>query len=136
MLDRQSGQTSTRTAATGPATRPSERLTRAQLLEMYYFVRLTRDIEERLLILYRQSKTVGGLYRSLGQEGESVASAYALDRGDAMSPLTRNLGSLVTRGVRPRDVFAQYMGRGTSPGRGRDGHLHMSNIPPLVDDAR
>jgi pyruvate dehydrogenase E1 component alpha subunit/2-oxoisovalerate dehydrogenase E1 component alpha subunit len=111
-------------------------LTRAQLLELYYFVRLTRDIEERLLILYRQSKVVGGLYRSLGQEGESVASAYALDRGDAVAALTRNLGSLVTRGVRPRDILAQYMGRGTSPSRGRDGNLHMSNIPPFVDNAR
>ena len=40
---------------------------------MYYFARLARDIEERLVILFRQSKVIGGLYRSLGQEGESVA---------------------------------------------------------------
>ena len=54
-----------------------------QLLEMYYFARLARDVEERLVILFRQSKVIGGLYRSLGQEGESVASAYALERRDA-----------------------------------------------------
>ena len=65
--------------------RPSDALTRDQLLEMYYFARLARDIEERLVILFRQSKVVGGLYRSLGQEGESVATAYALDRTDADS---------------------------------------------------
>ena len=58
--------------------RPSDALTRNQRLEMYYFARLARDIEERLVTLFRQSKVVGGLYRSLGQEGESVATAYAL----------------------------------------------------------
>ena len=105
-------------------------LTRNQLLELYYYVRLTRDVEERLTNLYRQNRVVGGLYRSLGQEGEAVASAYALGRGDALGPLIRNLGSLVARGVRPRDIFAQYMAKGTSPTLGRDLNLHFSHVPP------
>ena len=105
-------------------------LSRRQRLELYYFIRLTRDIEERLAILYRQSKVVGGLYRSLGQEGESVASAYALGPEDALAPLIRNLGSLVALGVRPRAIFAQYMAKATSPTRGRDLNLHFSHIPP------
>jgi TPP-dependent pyruvate/acetoin dehydrogenase alpha subunit len=104
-------------------------LTREQLLEMYRFVRLTREIEERLTILFRQSKVVGGLYRSLGQEGESVAAAYALDRIDAVLPLIRNLGALVTMGVRPRDIFAQYMAKGPSPTRGRDLNIHFTHLP-------
>jgi TPP-dependent pyruvate/acetoin dehydrogenase alpha subunit len=51
--------------ATAPAgaARPSEALSRDQLLEMYYFARLAREIEERLVILFRQSKVIGGLYR-------------------------------------------------------------------------
>src|ERR671918_790367 len=57
---------------------PSDALTANQLLEMYYFARLAREVEERLVILFRQSKVVGGLYRSLGQEGESVAAAIAM----------------------------------------------------------
>ncbi|HWK08984.1 MAG TPA: hypothetical protein VNR64_02960, partial [Vicinamibacterales bacterium] len=69
------------------ATKPSEALSSNQLLEMYYFARLTRDVEERLVILFRQSKVIGGLYRSLGQEGESVGTAYALERRDAVLPL-------------------------------------------------
>ena len=39
-----------------------------QLLELYYWMRLTRSLEERLVNLYRQTKVVGGLFRSLGQE--------------------------------------------------------------------
>ena len=69
--------------AAARAARPSDALSRSQLLEMYYFARLARDIEERLVILFRQSKVIGGLYRSLGQEGESVATAYALAKTDA-----------------------------------------------------
>jgi TPP-dependent pyruvate/acetoin dehydrogenase alpha subunit len=108
---------------------PRDRLTRSQRLELYYYARLTRDVEERLAILYRQNKVVGGLYRSLGQEGESVASAYALQGRDVTAPLIRNLGALLARGVRPRDVYAQYMARGTSPTAGRDLNVHFSHLP-------
>jgi TPP-dependent pyruvate/acetoin dehydrogenase alpha subunit len=68
---------------------------------------------------------VGGLYRSLGQEGCSVGSAYALERGDIFTPLIRNLGAIFVRGGRPRDVFAQYMAKATGPTRGRDLNVHF-----------
>jgi pyruvate dehydrogenase E1 component alpha subunit/2-oxoisovalerate dehydrogenase E1 component alpha subunit len=109
--------------------RPSDALTRDQRLEMYYFARLAREIEERLVILFRQSKVIGGLYRSLGQEGESVATAYALDRGDAVLPLIRNMGVLMTVGVRPREIFLQYMARADSNSRGRDLNIHIVHLP-------
>src|ERR671915_480664 len=75
-----------------PARRPPG-LTRDQLLELYYYMRLTRSLEERLVNLYRQTKVVGGLFRSLGQEADAVGSAYALDRsrGDFLSPLIGDL---------------------------------------------
>jgi TPP-dependent pyruvate/acetoin dehydrogenase alpha subunit len=111
------------------AGRPSEALTRNQLLEMYYFARLARDVEERLTVLFRQSKVIGGLYRSLGQEGESVATAYALERTDAILPLIRNMGALMTMGVRPREIFLQYMAKGRSNSRGRDLNIHIVHLP-------
>ena len=115
-------------------TRPSESLTRDQLLEMYYFARLARSIEERLVLLFRQSKVVGGLYRSVGQEGESVATAYALDRTDAILPLIRNMGALTTMGVRPREIFLQYMAKADSNSRGRDLNIHIVNLPRDGED--
>jgi pyruvate dehydrogenase E1 component alpha subunit/2-oxoisovalerate dehydrogenase E1 component alpha subunit len=114
---------------TTQTSRPSDLLTREQRLEMYYFARLARDIEERLVILFRQSKVIGGLYRSLGQEGESVATAYALERTDAILPLIRNMGALTTMGVRPREIFLQYMAKGESNSRGRDLNIHIVNLP-------
>ena len=88
-----------------------------------------RDVEERLVILFRQSKVIGGLYRSVGQEGESVATAYALDRRDAVLPLIRNMGALMTVGVRPLEIFRQYMAKGTSNSRGRDLNIHIVHFP-------
>jgi pyruvate dehydrogenase E1 component alpha subunit/2-oxoisovalerate dehydrogenase E1 component alpha subunit len=115
--------------------RAEGRLSNEQLLEMYRLVRLTREVEERLTILFRQSKVIGGLYRSLGQEGESVAAAYALEPTDAVLPLIRNLGALITMGVRPRDIFSQYMAKGPSPSRGRDLNIHFTHLPaPGVDE--
>jgi TPP-dependent pyruvate/acetoin dehydrogenase alpha subunit len=115
--------------------RPCDALSRNQLLEMYYFARLARDIEERLVILFRQSKVIGGLYRSLGQEGESVGTAYALQRSDAVLPLIRNMGALTTCGVRPREIFLQYMARGSSNSRGRDLNIHIVHLPAWTRQA-
>jgi len=103
-------------------------LSTRQLLDLYYFMRLNRRVEEKLVNLYRQGKVVGGLYRSLGQEAVAVGAAYALEEGDLMAPLIRDLGAVLVRGYTPRDCFAQYLGRATSPTLGRDGVLHMGEI--------
>jgi TPP-dependent pyruvate/acetoin dehydrogenase alpha subunit len=104
---------------------PVEQLGKHQLLEIYHFLNLNRLVEEKLTNLYRQGQVVGGLYRSLGQEGCSVGSAYALDRGDIFTPLIRNLGAIFVRGGEPRHVFAQYMARATGPTKGRDLNVHF-----------
>jgi pyruvate dehydrogenase E1 component alpha subunit/2-oxoisovalerate dehydrogenase E1 component alpha subunit len=111
------------TAATIPAG-----LTRDDLREIYYYLRLTRSLEERLVNLYRQGKVIGGLYRSLGQEGESVASAWALDDGDIMSPLIRNMGALLVMGARPVEILRQYMAKATSPTAGREMNVHFNDL--------
>ena len=53
-----------------------------QMLELYRYLKLTRLVEERLVNLYRQTKIVGGVFRSLGQEATAVGSAYALESTD------------------------------------------------------
>jgi TPP-dependent pyruvate/acetoin dehydrogenase alpha subunit len=105
-------------------------LNKAQQLELLFFMRLTRSLEDRLDNLLKQGKIVGGLFRSLGQEATAVGSAYALDKnhGDILSPLTRDLGAMLVMDARPREVFAQYLARGTSPSGGRDQNLHFTDL--------
>src|SRR5687767_5691580 len=90
-------------------------------------MRLTRTLEERLVALYRQTKVVGGLFRSLGQEADAVGSAFALERRDVLSPLIRNLGSMLVKGATPVEILKQYMARGDSPTRGRELNIHFGD---------
>src|SRR4051812_17208300 len=112
--------------ASDPAARAG--LSRDQLIEIYYWMRLTRTLEERLVNLYRQTKVVGGLFRSLGQEACAVGSAYALRREDVLSPLIRNLGSMLVKGATPLEVLRQYMAKGDSPTRGRELNIHFGDL--------
>jgi len=97
-------------------------------VELSYYLVLTRSLEERLVNLYRQGKVIGGLYRSLGQEGVSVASAYVLQQGDVLSPLIRNLGSMLVMGARPVEILRQYMAKAQSPTAGREMNIHFNDI--------
>src|SRR5213596_1647992 len=103
-------------------------LSRDQLLDLYYWMRLTRSLEERLVALYRQTKVVGGLFRSLGQEADAVGSAFALRKDDVLSPLIRNLGSMLVKGATPVEILRQYMAKGDSPTRGRELNIHFGDI--------
>jgi pyruvate dehydrogenase E1 component alpha subunit/2-oxoisovalerate dehydrogenase E1 component alpha subunit len=118
------------TASTALASDPAAPagLSRDQLLDLYYWMRLTRSLEERLVNLYRQTKVVGGLFRSLGQEACAVGTAYALRREDALSPLIRNLGSMLVKGATPLEVLRQYMAKGDSPTRGRELNIHFGDL--------
>ena len=124
------GRGARRSAATPPAAVEADDvgLTKAQRLELYYWMRLTRSLEERLVNLYRQTKVVGGLFRSLGQEADAVGSAYALERGDVLSPLIRNLGSMLVKGATPVEILKQYMAKADSPTRGRELNIHFGDI--------
>jgi pyruvate dehydrogenase E1 component alpha subunit/2-oxoisovalerate dehydrogenase E1 component alpha subunit len=105
-------------------------LSGSQLLELYYWMRLTRSLEERLVSLHRQGRVIGGLFRSLGQEADAVGSAYALDRGkgDILSPLIRNLGSMLVQGATPLEVLRQYLAKAESPTRGRELNIHFNDL--------
>jgi TPP-dependent pyruvate/acetoin dehydrogenase alpha subunit len=99
-----------------------------QMLELYRYLKLTRLVEERLVNLYRQTKVVGGVFRSLGQEATAVGSAYALEPKDFVTPLIRDLGAVLVKGIRPRDIFAQYMAKAWGPSGGRDLNIHFGDI--------
>ena len=96
-----------------------------QLLELYRYLKMTRLVEERIVNLYRQTKVVGGVYRSLGQEATAVGSAYALRPEDFITPIIRDLGSCFVKGIRPREIFAQYMAKAWGPSGGKDLNVHF-----------
>ncbi|HVM74444.1 MAG TPA: thiamine pyrophosphate-dependent dehydrogenase E1 component subunit alpha [Candidatus Saccharimonadales bacterium] len=107
------------------------KLSRQQYIDLYYYMRLNREVEETMTRLFRQNKIVGGLYSSLGQEAISVGTAYALEKRDWLAPMIRNIGALLVKGVPPRDIFTQHMAKFTSPTRGKDGTSHFGDLENL-----
>jgi len=101
-------------------------LDREDLLAMYRNMLTARGIEERGHILYKQGKIPGSFYTGRGNEAAAVAIGTAMGPNDVGTPLHRDMGVHVTRGVEPWRVFAQYMGREDGPTRGRDGNVHMA----------
>ena len=106
----------------------SNPLSREQHLELYYYMKLNRSLDEQLVRLFRQNAVVGGLYSNLGQEATSVGTAYALEKRDWIAPMIRNVGGLLVKGYKPRDILMQYMARYDSPTHGKDGTSHFGDL--------
>lgn len=95
-----------------------------QLFDLYYWMRLTRAVDDRLMLLYNQGKIAGAAFSQKGHEAISVGTAFALGPDDIMAPMHRDLGSYLVRGMSPERIMAQHLGRVAGPSRGRDGNLH------------
>ncbi|NOZ20912.1 MAG: thiamine pyrophosphate-dependent dehydrogenase E1 component subunit alpha [Planctomycetes bacterium] len=94
------------------------------LLEIYYCMLLCRRFEERLAALYKQGKILGGIFSGIGQEAVSLGTCFDLLPGDAVFPLHRDIGVVLTRGVDPKVLLAQIMGKTTGMSRGKADYLH------------
>src|SRR6184192_1795735 len=102
-------------------------LDREDLLDIYRRMLITRGIEERGHILYKQGKIPGSLYTGRGNEAAAIGIATAMGPEDVGTPLHRDMGVHITRGVEPWRIFAQFMGRADGPTHGRDGNVHMAD---------
>ena len=99
------------------------------LLDMLYYMKLTRELEFRIeRKLYRQGKIVGGVYVGRGQEAIAVGSCIDLRDNDVVCPSHRDMGAYLIRGMPLRTILAQYMARKTGATRGKDGNMHMGDL--------
>ena len=73
-----------------------------QQLDIYYWMQLTRTFDERMLAYWKQGRGVGGTFSQRGHEAISVGAAYALGPDDVVSPMHRDLGAFLLRGLTPR----------------------------------
>ncbi|HTM52047.1 MAG TPA: thiamine pyrophosphate-dependent dehydrogenase E1 component subunit alpha [Bryobacteraceae bacterium] len=102
----------------------------AQLARQFlYFMKMMREVEDRIeRKLYRQGKILGGVYVGRGQEAIPVGMGLLARPDDALFPSHRDMALFLIRGVHPRQIFAQYMGRVGGLTRGRDGNMHMGDL--------
>ncbi|MBM3677808.1 MAG: thiamine pyrophosphate-dependent dehydrogenase E1 component subunit alpha, partial [Actinobacteria bacterium] len=105
-------------------------------LALLRLVLLQRLFEERAITLYRQGRIAGSYYDGRGQEAVAAAAGLALGPDDVVCPLNRELATHFAKGTTVADAFRNFLGRGDSPTRGRDGNMHFGaphrGIFPLV----
>jgi TPP-dependent pyruvate/acetoin dehydrogenase alpha subunit len=102
--------------------------TAEQLLEVYGFMRMSREIENRVVKLYRQGKISGGVYLGRGNEATAVSALYCLRPTDPVTILHRDLGAHLVRGWTTREIFMQYYARADAPNFGKDTGLHLGSL--------
>ena len=103
-------------------------LTKEQFLELYRYLKMTRMFDEITVRLKRQSKLTGGVFTSLGQEATAVGTAFALKPQDFIAPLIRDIGAVFVKGISPRTIFAQYLGKANAPSRATDVQFHFADL--------
>ena len=96
--------------------------------KLLYYMVLMRELEDRIeLKLYRQGKILGGCYTGRGQEAIPTGSAILSRPDDHLCPSHRDMAAFLIRGMTPREILAQYLGRATGPTGGRDGNMHFGS---------
>jgi 2-oxoisovalerate dehydrogenase E1 component len=94
--------------------------------ELLYYLKLSRYIEERMLLLLRQGK-ISKWFAGIGQEAISVGTTYALDKNDYILPMHRNLGVFTTRDINLDKLFCQLFGKQNGFTNGRDRTFHFGS---------
>jgi len=98
-----------------------------QLLQLYYYMSLTRATDIEIVKMSRKGIALGKHLPCTGNEATAVGATAALEQGDWATLAIRDLGAFLTRGVPPSRVIAQACGRMEGLSGGWDGSLHMGH---------
>lgn len=109
--------------ATQTATLPKE-----QLLDWYHQIVLIRKFENMCDALYAE-KRITGVYMHLysGHEATGVGALAAITPEDHVITAYRDHGIALARGVDPKAVMAEMMGKRTGTSGGKGGSMHLAS---------
>ncbi len=93
-------------------------------LNLHYWMRLTRIMDDQLLNLWKQGRGVGTTFNQRGHEAISVGAGLSLGPDDVAAPMHRDLGCYLVRGMTPRRLMANQLGRSAGVTGGRDANIH------------
>lgn len=96
------------------------------VLDMYYYMVLSRKVDERMWLLNRAGK-IPFVISCQGQEGAQVGAAFAFDKEkDYMCPYYRDMGVVTVFGMTARDLMLSAFAKAEDPnsgGRQMPGHF-------------
>jgi 2-oxoisovalerate dehydrogenase E1 component len=100
---------------------------RVQLLDAYLRMAVIRRMEERISVLYRDGQIPGFVHTSIGQEACAVGALFHTRREDVITSTHRGHGHVLAKGLDPRRMLAELMGKQTGACRGRGGSMHVAD---------
>ncbi len=98
---------------------------KAQLLSLYRTMLIIRRTEELLVKFYATGKLYGGVHTYIGQEAAASGVCAHLRDDDTVFSTHRGHGHALAKGVPPRELIAEVMGRTTGCSGGRGGSMHL-----------
>jgi pyruvate dehydrogenase E1 component alpha subunit len=104
-----------------------DEISRDEMLKMYHQMVLIRHLEEKAAELYTAGQIGGFLHLYIGQEAIAVGACSALRADDHLLTAYRDHGWAVARGLDPKRVVAELLGKATGVSGGRGGSMHMAS---------
>ena len=110
-------------------------LPKEKLLELYRKMLMVRTIEDTHDRLLKEGRIQLMSHFGTGQEAVAVGVTGPLEQKDILFGTHRGVGEFIGKGMSPRDIWAEYLGKTTGLCKGK-GTLHLCdrnlNIPGLV----
>jgi acetoin:2,6-dichlorophenolindophenol oxidoreductase subunit alpha len=100
----------------------------AELLRLYAEMRLIREVEQRLSVLFSDGEIPGFIHLSIGQEAVAVGIAAALQRHDTLASNHRGHGHALAKGLDVSRFFLEILGRSEGYCGGRGGSMHVADM--------
>jgi pyruvate dehydrogenase E1 component alpha subunit len=97
----------------------------ADLLKLYRFMVLNRQLDDRMMKLQRQGR-IGFYLQSMGEEATHIGSSYVLKPQDWIFPCYREPGAAFVRGFPLVKFVCQLMGNAGDPIKGRQMPNHYA----------
>ncbi|MFO0953784.1 MAG: thiamine pyrophosphate-dependent enzyme [Isosphaeraceae bacterium] len=98
---------------------------RETLLGLYRVMGRIRRCEEHLARAHQRGLVHGACHTYVGQEAVAAGVCAHLGEGDVVFSTHRGHGHALARGLEPRALFAELLGRSTGCSRGRGGSMHL-----------
>ncbi len=99
-----------------------------QAVDLYTQMLLIRRFEEQSSRLYTQGKISGFLHLYIGEEAIAVGAMSALRDDDYVITHYRDHGHALARGLDPKKVMAELMGKVTGTSGGKGGSMHLFDV--------
>jgi TPP-dependent pyruvate/acetoin dehydrogenase alpha subunit len=107
------------------ATTPSAAPSASDAIELYRKMLIIRRTEEQLARAHQQGLVHGACHTYVGEEAIAVGVCAHLTQTDAVFSTHRGHGHALAKGVPPRELIAELLGRVTGVSHGRGGSMHV-----------